>query len=456
MKAALYVRVSTEDQAREGFSIPAQIKALREYCYKNDIKIFNEYIDEGISGTREDRPQFQLMIKDGLKSKYDIILVHKFDRFARKVELSQRIKNQLKNANINVVSITEPLEDSPMGFFVGGLHELLAEYYIKNLSNEVKKGQNEKVSQGYVLNRLCYGYKNVNGVATVVEEQAQVVRLIFDMFNSGKGTLVIANWLNDHGIPTMECGKWNTSQINYMLKNITYTGVMKWSGKLYDGIVPEIIDKEYFMKTQSKIIPHKQPKRKEHYDRFLLLGILYCGYCGAPMRISRSRSNGNRNGKVYYMYTCSKARYDKNACSFTRHFERSRIEKTFLSNAVEIINGTNTDFSIYRPSTIEEVLEERKSKIINELNRAKKAYLEEVFTLEEYKSEKDRLENELKLIQLDEKQNNVLSNKAKVKMKTLWDEYKNETTIPGKKSKLQEIFREVKIFQDCLTVELYG
>ncbi|MDP4121019.1 MAG: recombinase family protein, partial [Bacillota bacterium] len=88
MKAALYVRVSTMEQAEEGFSIPAQIKQLQEYCKKNNVEIFTVYADEGISGQKENRPAFQKMIKDAEKGLFNIILVHKYDRFARNTELS--------------------------------------------------------------------------------------------------------------------------------------------------------------------------------------------------------------------------------------------------------------------------------------------------------------------------------------------------------------------------------
>ena len=108
-RQALYARVSSEEQAKRENSIPAQLRALREYCRKNNIEIFKEYKDEGITGQISKRPAFQQMLSAAFSGKINVILVHKFDRFARKVELSRSVKNSLQAAKVNVVSITEPV-----------------------------------------------------------------------------------------------------------------------------------------------------------------------------------------------------------------------------------------------------------------------------------------------------------------------------------------------------------
>lgn len=161
MKAALYVRVSTEEQAEEGFSIDAQINQLTEYCNKNNIEIYKPYVDE-VSAKYSDekkRKYFEQMLRDAENKLFNLIVVHKYDRFARNVELSKRVKRQLKDGGVNVISMSEPIEDSPIGFFQEGILELLAEYYIRNLSQEVKKGMRERVKQGMHNGSVPYGYK---------------------------------------------------------------------------------------------------------------------------------------------------------------------------------------------------------------------------------------------------------------------------------------------------------
>lgn len=451
MRAALYIRVSTDEQSREGYSIPAQKKALEEYCQKNGISIYKIYIDEGISGTKENRPAFQQMLKDATARKFQLILVHKFDRFARKVELSQRVKSQLKKANINVISITEPISDSPVGFLQEGIMELFAEYYIKNLSAEVKKGQREKVSQGQACNMLAYGYKNINGKAVIVPEQAEVVKKIFHMYSEGYGTQQIAEELNLMGIPTHKNGKWNTSQINYILKNVTYIGVLKWAGQYHLGIIPPIIDKNLFDIVQT-ILGSRNPyktKRKVYYDKFVFLGLLRCGYCGAQMRINKMYSNGGKGKQTYYYYSCSNHRYNSKACNFSSMFKYQDVDKNILENIRNILINTNAEINIYNEDAI---IYNRRQQIQNELERAKKAYLAEVFTLEEYSREKTRLENELSLLEMK----NTSSDIVRKKVKNMLDEYKQCKTIQEKKAKLQSVIKEIKVFQDRYIIEFHG
>jgi len=453
MKAALYTRVSGEDQV-DGFSLPAQIRALEDYCAKNGVEVYKTYCEEGVSAkysTEKKRPQFERMLKDAEKKLFNLIIVHKYDRFARNVELSQRVKRQLKEAGVNVISITEPIEDSPIGFFQEGILELLAEYYIRNLSAEVKKGQREKVSQGQAVNMAAYGYKNIKGKIEIVPEQAEVIKKMFHMYSSGHGTMEISNELNGMGIPTLKQGKWGTSQINYILKNVTYIGVLKWAGQYHIGIVPPIIDKKLFDIVQSIIGNRtvKHVKRKELYKKFVFLGLLYCGYCGAPMRISRVRSNGGRGNQVYYYYTCSRHRYDKNMCKFSAMFEHKEVDGVIMETIKEILYNTKTQVSIYNEDAI---VHNRRQQIESELEKAKKAYFADIFSLEEYAQEKARLEDELRILESKKVGTDIVRDK----IRNMLDEYKECKSVVEKKTKLQSVIKIIKVFEDSYSVEFHG
>ena len=174
----MYVRVSTDEQARDGYSIEAQMKAIKDYALKNNIFIDNQFIfkDEGISGKRANkRPAFMEMIKQAKMTpkQFDVILVHKFDRFARNREDSVVYKSLLrKEFGINVISICEPLDpDDKMSVILEAFLEAMAEYYSLNLSDEVKKGQLEKHNKGELQTRPSYGYdvlKNENKLILVI------------------------------------------------------------------------------------------------------------------------------------------------------------------------------------------------------------------------------------------------------------------------------------------------
>ena len=180
---ACYIRVSTEEQTE--FSPDAQVRAIKEYAKRHDIILTKEhiYIDEGISGRRaEKRPAFQLMVATA-KSKpkpFDVILVHKFDRFARSREDSVVYKSLLKKeAGVRVVSITEHLEDDKFSVILEAMLEAMAEYYSLNLSEEVKKGMTEKAERGGYQTTPPFGYTMESKKLVIAEEEARIIKLIF-------------------------------------------------------------------------------------------------------------------------------------------------------------------------------------------------------------------------------------------------------------------------------------
>jgi site-specific DNA recombinase len=452
MKAALYVRVSTDDQAEEGYSIDAQKNQLTDYCKKNDINIYKIYSDEGISGQKENRPQFQEMIKDAKAKLFNIILVHKYDRFARKVELSQRIKGQLSKCGVNVISITEPIEDSPMGFFVSGLHELLAEYYVKNLAQEVKKGMRERVRQGQHNGSVPYGYKidKTTGNMIINKQQANVIKKIFEMYNNGNGTCKISRWLQENGIePAISGSVWNHYAVLYILQNVKYIGYIKHAGEVYKGLHEPIIDNETFELAQKyrkdRLLPREPIGKNE--ARFMLVGLARCGICGKKMLIYiKAQHPWGKGIKTYYhYYVCSGSRMHENLlrCSHKNYYpaeqtENAIIEKlrNFLKSNEHIYKTKNDDAYLFKAQI---------DKIEEELSRAKAAYLANVFSLEEYAKEKTKHETQLNIVKSNLEKNK--SNKdIKNEIKNALEEIENEQDPSKKRLILRRYIDVIKIY----------
>ena len=455
--SAIYSRVSSIEQVERENSIPAQIRAMREYCVKNDIKIFDEYIDEGISGQKEDRPSFQRMLKDARAKKFNIILVHKFDRFARKIELSRKIKTQLKEAGIIVVSITEPIEDSPMGFFLEGLHELMSEYYIKNLAMEVKKGMGERVLKGVHMGQMPYGYYVEDGKVLINQSQAEIVKKIFELYlNEGMGHMKIAKYLNEHKIPSYAgiVGAWQSFQVSQILKNYKYIGKNKWSGKIYDAVHEPIIDEIMFMSVQKQVgvKAEKFTCRGNNYDKFRLLGLLYCGVCGKNFRIHKI--NSGRKSE-YWAYQCYDAVMYRGGCTFTSLFRSDKIEQELDDYIQKVMTESIKGLTIIneKPIDARDIINDRLSKLNKELSRAKTAYLGEVFTLDEYRQTKAKIEAEIKHLENEKVKDCNTDTGADRKrlvslIKDAWDLY-NETESPMvKKNILQKFIRKIEVFPD--------
>lgn len=464
MKAALYARVSTDEQAEEGFSISAQVNQLQEYCNKNNIEVYTAYVDEGVSAKFSDenkRPQFNQMIKDAEKNLFNIILVHKYDRFARNVELSQKIKRQLKKANVNVISMSEPIEDSPIGFFQEGILELLAEYYIRNLAAESKKGHIERASQGYHNGSVPYGYKvdhNHPAKMSINEEQANIIRLIYDMYvNKGYGSTKIAITLKKMNLPAACGDNWAHYTVNRILKNVKYAGKISYLDGIYDGKHDPIIDMETFELTQRYIKDRtwKREPRGVNFQKHFLLGLLRCGECKKAFSILSAKSKKNkygiRNDKKFNYYRCNNYGHldSVNRCTNNKRYNAEQFEPYIINYLKEIMSELPTEIQIKQKVDIIQILKDRKNKILAELNRAKKAYLAGVFTLEEYTDIKNNLDKELKETNKPTETNREA---FKDKIKTILDEFEAAETPPEKRTVLKKIIDVIYIYPDKIEI----
>lgn len=465
LKAALYARVSSEEQARRENSIPAQLRALRDHCQRNNIEIYDEYTDEAVTGQIGERPAFQRMLSDAYAGKVNIILVHKFDRFARKVELSRTIKNKLKASLVNVVSITEPIEDSPMGFFMEGLYELMAEYYVRNLSAEVYKGMNERALKGKHMGQMPYGFYCEGGKVFIREDQAEVVKRIFRLYDEGWGHCKIARWLNDSNIPTYKgiIGGWQTFQVAQILKNCKYIGKNKWNGVVYDADFPSFLDEDLFYRVQEKSAHAKKKHtyKGDNYAKHPLLGLAHCGECGNLMRVKTNEDWQKRKSDVY---VCRDASLYRSSCDFTKIFKANLMEADIERYVERILSGAKVDLIIKtdsHPAELEDTAKKQIEKIDTELKRAKNAYMNGVFDLEEYREIRTELEKRKKILTAEsDKVSATVTDTDQYeilvkKIKSAWDLYKKVKTAEEKRTILSTFIKEINIFRDRWEVVFY-
>jgi DNA invertase Pin-like site-specific DNA recombinase len=397
------------------------------------------------------------MISDS--KNFDIILVHKFDRFARKIELSHRVKANLKKNSVNVISITEPVEDSPIGFFQEGLLELLAEYYVRNLSKEVKKGHIERASQGLYNGSLPYGYYSQNGKLYVKEEEAKIIRLIFDMYLSGTSCQKIADYLVDNRIKTQKNLEFQYFQVWRILQNPKYVGLIEYDGKLYEGQHDPIVSKEDFEKVArmldtKNVNPNKGRgvQRSANYYNYHLVDLLHCGACGGRMRIMGISSRGKKWKTKYY--TCSRYARFNNTCSCSNRFRAEILQEKIDEMLKDFLSGKNKiETVVETKQNVNEILAARIEKINQELVRAKNGYLGGAFELDEYKEIKSKLENEIKEINAEIRTSSTTKSKsiAKNKIKTVYAAYSIETDTHKKRALLKEVLDKIVIHADKTT-----
>lgn len=336
-RAALYARVSSEKQDID-LSISAQLKALREYATKNSYDIVREFVDEAESGKTTARPAFKEMVSIARRTQkpFDLILVWKYSRFARSREDSIVYKTMLRKNGVQVVSITEPFDDTPTGRLLEAMIESLDEFYSANLGEEITRGMRESASRGFYLSsRPPYGYRRIKvrdggkerPKLEIDPEQAKVVSSIFAAFIQGKGLKQIIKELNSSGIAAPKGKTWGKTTIYLVLTSEAYIGTLVWGQSSKRNLDPirvdnawsAIIDKETFYQVQNMLkarAPSKiHPRRVD--SRYLLSGIVKCGYCGKALIGQEAKS-----GQFAY-YVCGTL-LKKGAGSCQAHYLNSQ------------------------------------------------------------------------------------------------------------------------------------
>lgn len=324
-RVSLYARFSSDNQRTE--SIDGQVRAMKAYCQQKHWQIVAVYIDEAKSATTDRRPNFQQMIEDSGKGLFDIVLVHKLDRFSRNRYDSAIYKSKLKKNNVSIASVLERIDDSPESVMMEAMLEGMAEYYSKNLSREVMKGMTETALQCRHTGGCCpLGYDlDSNRKLIINPYEAEAVRIIFEMFDNGYGYSEIINYLNENGYKTKKGCIFGKNSLYEILGNEKYTGVYiynKASGKnhnhtrnnhsykAYDEIIkipngcPQIISKELFDRVQMRRESNKRNAGRYHSQEFYLLtSKIFCGICGKRM-IGNLRFSG-RNKNRLATYRCN-------------------------------------------------------------------------------------------------------------------------------------------------------
>ncbi len=421
-RAALYIRVSTDDQTE--YSPDSQIKLCYKYAKEHDIEILEEYIfkEDGISGTNiEKRESFKRMIAIAkIKPKpFDVILVYSFSRFARNREDAIMYKSLLrKKLGIEVVSITQPLSEGKESILMEALYEAMDEYYSVDLAEQSIRGKIEKASRGEHQGNPPYGYTyNKNDKQLYInEEQAKVVSFIFEEWIKPNTTIrSLCRTLNGMNILTTRGCKWADRSIYLILQNPAYIGYSRFCKggmkRNYDdpnliikkGKWENIISNELWDKAQEKMKIHKKLtyKYKCHTEKKTswLRGLVKCSNCGSTLVRSAVNTIKNPHRAVFYQCTgfvkgrCRKSHYireDVLVPTLLEEIKHTFTEKIDINYKIEEIT----------PKTNEvDLLKNQLERINSRMKRIKDAYLNEIDTLEEYKENKLRLEQEKQKIE---------------------------------------------------------
>lgn len=383
MKVALYARVSTDEQARDGHSIGAQKKKLQQYAELNEWG-FNFYVDDGYSAKDFNRPQIKSLLEGIVAGDVNALVVFKLDRLTRNVKNLHELIEILDKHGCKLISITESLDTSSAGgrFFITMLGAM-AQWERETIGERTLIGLKEAANKDIKLGRVPVGYVRENGVIRINEGEATVIRGIFEDYATGKNAEMISIDLQrDESIKSLN-RNWTTRRISQIIDNRNYIGESKVTFKdgdtcIQSNFYPQIIDLELFDEVQSIREARKSmhPRQKSSRSERIFSGILRCT-CGAPVVGTHKRDLRYRCSDVASL-TCKR-----------KTFMESRLEEVFIAYMVNIINKLNA--GDYSELTDENIGNTRKAK--QELEKVRKvknknhiAFENDLISLADYKA----------------------------------------------------------------------
>jgi site-specific DNA recombinase len=331
-RAVSYLRVSTREQAErggreEGFSIPAQREANKKKAQAMTAMVVKEFVERGVSATSTNRPALQDMLRylESEQGNIDYVIVHKLDRLARNRADDVALNQRFAELGIRLVSTSENIDQTPGGLLLHGIMSSIAEFYSRNLANEVVKGMNEKVRNGGSVSRAPIGYLNTrtidngreNRIVTVDEHRAPLVNWAFEAYATGKWTVrTLTAELVRRGLTTVPTARLaekpiEVRHLHSVLTNLYYTGVTTFKGVQYPGSHTPLIDRETFEKVQTILHEKINGERSIKHDHYLK-SSLYCGRCGFRMVVQMAK---NKQGEIYSYYSCLGRHSKRTTCT---------------------------------------------------------------------------------------------------------------------------------------------
>ena len=387
--AGLYIRVSTEDQAREGFSLPEQEKRLRAMCEYKNYEVYDVYEERGISAkTGNYRPEFERLLQDVRDKKVNTIVVLKLDRLTRSVSDWEKILTFLEENDAYLDCANDEINTTNAnGKMISRILTSVSQQEIERTSERTKIGLAGAIKVGHIPHQAPLGYKHEDKKLVIDYATKDVAIRIFNMYHDGLSYKKISNILNEEKV--LDKTNWRDSTILNILENPIYKGDFIHGRRTkkptyYFDVVEPLVSKEYWEECQVQ-----QKKNSRSFQRsltYLFMQKLKCPKC---KRILGGKATTKKNGNSYYYYYC-------HDCKIS--FKESEIEKTideYMDSIVEYDSIVNQYFLPMIKQKIENPKEELEKELRSQkskFDRIREAYINEVFTLKEYNEQRKKVE----------------------------------------------------------------
>lgn len=317
MRTAIYIRVSTEDQAREGFSIPAQREKLLSYVHSQGWEVQAVYAEEGVSAKDTKRPALSQLLQDIRTGEIDVVLVYRLDRLTRSVLDLYQLLQEFDRHAVHFKSCTEVYDTTTaIGRLFITLVAALAQWERENLAERVKLGMSQMARERKRPGGPApFGYNLVQGTLVVNQREAAGVRSMFERYDRGESPRQIAEWANHSGLRGKNGASWSASAVLRLLKNPVYHGALRWNYTdadqqrnapeewiIEEATHPAIIDQSCFSRVQERMSARGTSHPRVLSSRYLFSGLLYCSRCGSSMRGKTTTITGKGEKRYTHRY----------------------------------------------------------------------------------------------------------------------------------------------------------
>lgn len=447
--AAIYIRVSTDFQAEEGYSIDAQKEQLSAYCVSKGIKSFEYYIDGGWSGSNIERPEIQRLIKDVKDNKISHVIVYKLDRLSRSQKDTLYLIEDVFNPHgVDFVSLNESMDTStPIGKLMLGILSAFAQLERENIRLRTRMGMKERVKSGLWMGggRIPFGYDydKENGIL-VQNKDADKVKQIYNLYISGKAPQEIANVL---GL------KYDRLVYQVLTRKSNY-GIIEYNGEEYQGKHEPIISKETYDIAMRCMLDRRVVRANT--SEYLLTGLVYCGKCGAKMRYQKWSKKGAK--LVCYSQQKSKPYLVKDPNCQQSKLWSDEVDDIVVKSIFEFANN-------FKPSKTESIIQDNTVSLLydqqNELTKKiKKLYIiysedenNEILldTISELKKKLETINTRIEI----ETQNSITTKRRQEKTELLYtvNELWDTLSAQQKKTIIRKLIKKITITDSHIHVD---
>ena len=468
-KVAIYVRVSTSSQAEEGYSIDEQKAKLEAYCEIKDWKIYDTYIDGGFSGANTQRPELERLISDVKRKKVDIVLVYKLDRLSR----SQKdtlflIEDVFAKNDVAFISLQENFDTStPFGKASIGMLSVFAQLEREQIKERMMLGKEGRAKNGKSMSWTTipfgYDYSKETGILSVNPTQALIVNRIFTEYLNGKPVAKIIRDLNAEG----HVGRkkpWGETITKYLLKNETYLGKVKYKDKVYEGQHEPIITQELFDLVQLEV-EKRQISALEKYNnprpfraKYMLSGLMKCGYCGASLGLRYTRKD--KNGISHHKYQC-RNRHSKDLEKRCKSgwYSKEELERDVIKELerIKFDPKYKNETLAKKEETIKvEEIKKQLERINNQVSKLTELYLDEIITRKELDEKNAKIKTERQFLeeQLENQKSNVMSIRKRKLTRLLKDFDVEKLSYEDASKIVKNVIKEIIVTKDGMSITL--